>query len=55
MDKCEACIFYGNPNIQEWPKKLKIADNIKICGVFFGHNANRKNEENLQQKNNQNC
>jgi hypothetical protein len=46
--KCEACVVYGVVDSDKWPKWLKIVKSLKICGVFFGEEAQSLNEENLQ-------
>lgn len=50
LDKSVACVISGHFNEQQWPKWLKKVDSVKICGVYFGNNADRINEETLINK-----
>ena len=50
LDKSVACVIAGNINSNEWPKWLKKVDTVNICGIHFGHDAERINEEELLQK-----
>jgi hypothetical protein len=49
-EKCSACIFYGDHQPESWPRHLKIVDTVKICGIYFGKNAQKLNEELLKTK-----
>jgi zinc-binding in reverse transcriptase len=50
LSKCEACVVCGVVDLNKWPKWLKLVKSLKICGVFFGEEAQKLNEENLQNK-----
>jgi exonuclease III len=43
-NKSMACIISGKPNLDNWPLWLKTVHTIKVCGIFFGDNAQQQNE-----------
>jgi exonuclease III len=48
--KSTACVIAGSPDSSNWPAWLPCSPAVKICGVFFGQNAQVLIEDDLKMK-----
>jgi exonuclease III len=48
--KSTACVIAGKPDTTDWPAWLPCSQYVKICGIFYGNNAQILMEDDLKTK-----